>query len=167
MDTEDKSLVAEENPQPTQEERITAALAHITAIIPTIGIIAPIIIWVTQKEKSKFVNFQALQALVYQLLMLLLWFLMFGCYMGSMFLIIPLTGAFTDSYSSIGISGEVFVFFPFCVFGFFILVELFMLIYALVATVMVLIGKDFRYAVVADRLEKYLKSSHKVGISSS
>jgi len=167
MDTEEKSMVAEEKTQPTQEERITAALAHITAIIPTMGIIAPIIIWVTQKEKSKFVNFQALQALVYQLLMLILWFLMFGCYMGSMFLIIPLTGAFSNSRFPTGISGEVFIFFPFCVFGFFILVELFMIIYAIVATVMVLRGKDFRYAVVADKLEKYLKSSQKAGISSS
>jgi uncharacterized protein len=159
MDTEYKPLLAEEKPRLTQEERITAALAHITAIIPTMGIIAPIIIWVTQKEKSKFVNFQALQALVYQLLMLLLWFLMFGCYMGSMFLIIPLTGAFTNSRFPNGVSGEIFVFFPFCVFGFFILLQLFMIIYALVATVKVLQGKDFRYAVVADRLDKYLKSS--------
>jgi uncharacterized Tic20 family protein len=53
--------------RPTQDDRIMAALSHITVILPFFGVVAPIIIWVTQKEKSQYVAFQALQALAYQL----------------------------------------------------------------------------------------------------
>ena len=54
---------------PSQDERIMAGLAHISAILPMMGMVAPIVIWVTQKDKSKFVSFQALQAVSYQLAM--------------------------------------------------------------------------------------------------
>ncbi len=59
---------------PTQNDRIMAALAHTTAILPMMGVVAPIVIWVTQKDKSEYVGFQALQAIVYQLTMVLAWF---------------------------------------------------------------------------------------------
>ncbi|MQY74498.1 MAG: DUF4870 domain-containing protein [Clostridia bacterium] len=46
---------------------VTVELLHykrkISTLIPNIGIIAPIIIWVNQKEKSKFVKFNAIQAI--------------------------------------------------------------------------------------------------------
>jgi uncharacterized Tic20 family protein len=70
---------------PTQDERVMAALAHISALLPMMGVVAPIIIWVTQKGKSKFVAFQSLQALAYQLSMILAWFVGMGCYMFSFF----------------------------------------------------------------------------------
>ena len=37
---------------PTQDERVMAALSHLSVFIPLFGVIAPIVIWVTQKEKS-------------------------------------------------------------------------------------------------------------------
>ena len=51
----------------SQDERIMAALSHATALLPFMGVIAPIVIWVTQKDKSQYVAFQALQAMAYQL----------------------------------------------------------------------------------------------------
>jgi uncharacterized Tic20 family protein len=63
-----------------------AALAHIAAIVPFMGVIAPIIIWATQKDKSEYVAFQSLQAVAYQLVMILAWFVGMGCYMLSSFL---------------------------------------------------------------------------------
>src|SRR5512141_2065517 len=81
---------------PTQNDRIMAALAHATAILPVTGVIAPIVIWVTQKDKSEYVAFQALQAIAYQLLIILGWFAGMALYMGSfvgMFLIMPPGGS--------------------------------------------------------------------------
>jgi len=46
----------------TQDERIMAAMAHATIIFSAVGLIGPLIIWGTQREKSEFLAFQALQA---------------------------------------------------------------------------------------------------------
>ena len=55
----------------TQEERTLAALAHGSVLLGAVtsglgGILAALVIWLVQKEKSAYVAFQALQALVYQ-----------------------------------------------------------------------------------------------------
>src|SRR5512145_1209636 len=84
---------------PSQNDKIMATLAHASAILPFMGVIAPIVIWVTQKDKSEYVAFQALQAVAYQLLMILAWFVGMGCYMlsfFSMFLTIPFAGGDGD-----------------------------------------------------------------------
>ena len=52
---------------PTQDERTMAALAHASVIVFGMGIIASVVIWVTQKELSRYVAFQALQATVYHI----------------------------------------------------------------------------------------------------
>ena len=74
--------------QPTQNDRIMAALAHTAAILPMWGIVAAIVIWVTQKDKSEYVGFQALQAIAYQLIMVLAWFAGMALYMGSFLVVI-------------------------------------------------------------------------------
>lgn len=92
---------------PTQDERVMAALAHASALLPLMGVIAPIVIWVSQKEKSKYVAFQALQALAYQLGMILAWFVGMGCYMLSFFgtfLGIPLSSSTNSSQSPVPFS---------------------------------------------------------------
>jgi len=49
----------------TNEEKLFALLSHLSIFIG--GIILPIILWATQKDKSKFIAFNALQAIFYQL----------------------------------------------------------------------------------------------------
>ncbi|MBN1299253.1 MAG: DUF4870 domain-containing protein [Actinobacteria bacterium] len=49
-----------------------ALLSHLSIFIPNIGLLAPIIIWVTNKEKSDFVRFHALQAIFFQLIFFIL-----------------------------------------------------------------------------------------------
>ena len=79
---------------PTQDERILAALAHGSILLPLWGLIGAVIIWVTQREKSRFIRFQALQATVYQIVLILSWFAGGACYMcsffGMFFIMIPL-----------------------------------------------------------------------------
>src|SRR5512147_3094320 len=80
---------------PNQDERVMAALSHVSALLPMIGVIAPIVIWATQKEKSQYVAFQALQAIAYQLSMVAAWFIGMGCYMCSI-ISFPLSSVFAS-----------------------------------------------------------------------
>lgn len=138
-----------------QNDRIMAALAHVTIILPWVGVIAPIIIWATQKEKSEFVAFQALQATAYQLIMIFVWILGMGCYMCSIFgmvFFIPVTQEFQG-----GLAEMLGFFLPFSVFGLLLLGSIVYVVYALVGAVLVLQGRDFRYLLIGSWLEGYLK----------
>lgn len=149
----------EEQPQttsPEPNERIAAALAHASVIVPTIGFVVPVVIWVTQKEKSAYVAFQAVQAAAYQLLMVMIWFLGMGCYMCSIIGFIPLQAGLDYAMNS---SMEILFVFPFLVFGAVILLSLAWVIYGLAAAVMALQGKDFRYLILGDRIEHFLASN--------
>jgi len=42
---------------PSQDERIIAALANVTIVLPFWGAIGAIVIWATQKDKSTYVAF--------------------------------------------------------------------------------------------------------------
>jgi uncharacterized Tic20 family protein len=52
--------------RPTQDERIMAAIGHASIVAGGLGIVAAVVIWLTQKDKSNYVRFQGLQATVYQ-----------------------------------------------------------------------------------------------------
>jgi len=59
---------------------VTAALAHGMAIAYGLGAIGAAVMWLLQKEKSKYVAFQALQAAVYQLVGLLVQLIAWSCW---------------------------------------------------------------------------------------
>lgn len=64
---------------PSQEERTFAALAHASIIanpVNLLGIIGAMLIWVTQRHRSLFVAHHALQALVFQVVGLLIFMLL-------------------------------------------------------------------------------------------
>ena len=149
---------------PTPDERILAALAHITILVPLMGVIAPIVIWVTQKEKSRYVGFQALQAVVFQLLLVLTWFVGMGCYMASFFItFIGIAGFGAGNPSSAPLSGPaqtlgyLGVFIPFIVIGLVFIVGIVFVIYGVVAAIQALRGNPFRYALIGDRVECFLQ----------
>lgn len=55
--------------QPTKDERLLAALGHASILINIVnmlGMIATLLLWVTQRERSAYVRRHALQALLYQ-----------------------------------------------------------------------------------------------------
>ncbi|MCY7362824.1 MAG: DUF4870 domain-containing protein, partial [Ignavibacteria bacterium] len=56
------------NDTPTEvasDEKLLAMLSHLSVLLG--GILLPFIIWITQKDKSKFVRFHSLQAIFFQL----------------------------------------------------------------------------------------------------
>ena len=61
MDSNSVNVITE----PTSDERLLAMLSHLSIFLG--GIILPIILWATQKDKSKFVRFHSLQAIFYHL----------------------------------------------------------------------------------------------------
>ncbi len=134
----------------TQDERIIAALSHVSVLLPLTGILAPIIIWVTQKERSRFVAFQALQAIAFQLLIILIWFGGMACYMGSFFL------TFSSVMMNSGSAGgpPLAFFLPFVVmFGLIIAMGIFV-IYGIVGAVLTFQGQDFRYILIGAWVER-------------
>ncbi|MDD5466326.1 MAG: DUF4870 domain-containing protein [Anaerolineales bacterium] len=142
-----------------QNDRIMAALAHISAVLPLMGVIAAISIWATQRERSKYVSFQALQAVVYQLCMILLYFIGMALYMASfvfMFLLLFLAGNAGSGAAPGELSGLVAIV-PMLVLALIMVVGFAFIVYGLVGGVAALQGKDFRYVVIGRALERYLE----------
>jgi uncharacterized Tic20 family protein len=147
-------------PTPTPDERVLAALSHVSVLLPLVGVIAPIVIWVTQREKSKFVAFQSLQAMVYQLTIIVGWILSWGCYMCSFFGIF--TGMFLGASLESSGSGETFAILasllPLLVFGVIMVFGIAFIIYGVVGAVMAFQGKPFRYIIIGERVERFMQS---------
>ncbi|HEY8972188.1 MAG TPA: DUF4870 domain-containing protein [Puia sp.] len=57
------------------EERLLALLSHILAIVPGIGILGPLVIYLVKKDESSFVRDNALESLNFQLTIILLYIL--------------------------------------------------------------------------------------------
>jgi uncharacterized Tic20 family protein len=137
---------------PTQDERLMAALAHGAILLPMTGAIVPIVIWVTQKDKSRYTAFQSLQALSFHLLLILGWFLGMGCYFAS--LLGMMGGIPFSSSPRSGSIADLFYTLPFvvvsgvaCISGLFVL-------YGLVGAILTLQGKNFRYLLLGDLIER-------------
>lgn len=143
---------------PTQDERIMAAVAHATVIWPTVGLLAPLVIWGTQREKSPFVGFQSIQAAAYQFILLLGGLLCAACYMCSFFSL-PFAAMLTAPFDEGAALCVPFLTFSFS-FGILFLLMLLWLAYVgygLFGAVWVLQGNDFRYVFLGPWLERYLE----------
>jgi uncharacterized Tic20 family protein len=165
----------------TQDEKIMAALGHATIVWPGMGILAPVIIWATQREKSPFAAFQALQAAVYHMTLVLAGLACGVCYFCSyMGMIVgvlstPLSMLFTtaapgptpEELSPAVLIPMVLGFLGTIVFYLAIFGLLFLGLavwgayigYGLYGAVATLQGKDFRYVILGPRLERYLAAT--------
>jgi len=90
--------------QPTSDERLLAMLSHLSIFLG--GIILPIILWATQKDKSKFVRFHSLQAIFYHLAfaVIIIVFVFFMIFM------LIVSGIGLSGFAKSGQSGEMPVF---------------------------------------------------------
>ena len=131
----------------TIEEKLMSVLSHISIVIPNIGILAPIIIWITQKEKSQFTRFNAIQAIFFQLIFLALTMITVIVGLILMFVSLPaLTSSPNEApgtlfWVSMGIMT---LYFPlWIIFS----------IYGIVASVKSFKGKKFKYKVIGRIIE--------------
>ncbi len=153
------------SPLSTQDERIIAALGHVSVLVPMVGMIAPITIWVTQRERSRDVAFQSLQAIAFQITFILLWVIGFGCYAAFFFLmffssfILPVAFQGTDSGPLAGaLLGGMFLI-PVSIIVLMIVMFFTMIIYGIVAAILTFQGKEFRYAIVGRWVERYMQQA--------
>jgi uncharacterized Tic20 family protein len=139
-----------------QDERVLAGLAHGSILLGVFtsgigGIVAALIIWLVQKEKSAYVAAQALQALVYQVVVFLGTMLVWCCW-GVVWLVLflPPLLANPEAYQVTPPSGLwiglILMIIPIGVWGLAIL-------YGLWGAVRCLGGHDFQYAVVGNWLK--------------
>ncbi len=136
-----------------QNDRVLAALAHGAVLIPSLGFLAPIIIWATQRDRSRFVAFQSLQAAIYQVSIFIFWFLFMGCYMVAFLGMI-----FLGTQNQANQLGPGFFFaMPFGVMGLGFLAMGLWVIYGLVAAVQCLRGVNFHYLFLGSWLSRTLK----------
>ena len=172
----------------TQDEKIMAAIGHATIIWPVVGIVAPLVVWATQREKSRFIAFQALQATVYHMTLILAGLVCGACYICSYVgilvggtairfaVLFPMPGAEASGadlppeslipmllgllLALLGLLGSIVFFVAF--FGLTFLgpaAWAAYIGYGLYGAVANLRGKDFRYAILGSRLERYLQQT--------
>ena len=141
-----------------QNERMLAALAHGSILFAIFtngvgGIAAALVIWLTQKERSPYVRFQALQALVYQTLIFVVTMGLWFCWgMSWLVLLMPPLIANPEAYQStpppgmwVGLS---LLSVPICI-------GLLTLLYGLWGAVRCLGGYDFRYLVIGNWVSEH------------
>lgn len=141
--------MAEHNEQIKVESRLLAALAHGSIILQGMGMLVGVLVYVTQREKARFAAFQALQAAVYQLIVMIativVWTLWGVCYALSF---IPMIGLPEDAPPPpifwVGLGSMVIPFAAMAIFG----------LYGLWAALRVWQGHDFRYVLIGAWLER-------------
>ena len=145
----------------SENDKLTAALAHIGVIVPYAGILVPLLVWLTHRKKAPFVEFHALQALLYRIFLMLFPVFIWPLIMIMAFLSTPTMALLDNS----GPSGEpsginyvvmtVLFFTPFALAILFLLLILALVLYGLIAAALVYSGRNFRYpflARIAERL---------------
>jgi uncharacterized Tic20 family protein len=127
------------------DERILAALSHSGIILSITGLLIPAIVWVTQREKSRYVAFQSLQALSFQLLAA--GFQLIRIILNLMVNIIP----------SIGITqGNLYINWLNILIILIFIIQMLFLFRGVIGLIATLRGKPFRYLWISRKIEKFL-----------
>jgi uncharacterized Tic20 family protein len=137
----------------SQENRLLAALSHASVLFSSPGIIVPIVIYATQKQKSSYIGFQALQALIWQIVAFVFTILTSACMVGAIF--IPVLFASSSQNERIlnlsvgGMFSVIIASVLLMISGNFAFI-----IYGIVGAIKAYQGKDFRYVFIGNRIEK-------------
>lgn len=134
----------------TQDDLTMAALAHAGILLGLFtnglgGIVVALAIWLYEKERSAWVSFQALQALVFQIALLAVTVLAGGA-VGAVWMVVGVLSAL--------IVGLCLIPPALSLTALLIVIPLAGLVYGLYAAYETHHGRDFRYWLVADFLER-------------
>ena len=143
---------------PTSDERILAAISHF------FGFLVALIVWATQKDKSRFVRFQSIQAMAFDLMITIIIFLTIGCMMVMIFggVALGVGGiALTTSQNDpsagpagifIALMSAVPILIPCIIFPLMAII----FVVRLIATIQTFQGKDFHYPWLGTLVERSL-----------
>lgn len=149
------------------EDNWVAAICHATAILQLWGVVTPLIVWFSQKERSTRLRFQAMQAFLYQLLAFAAYFLGMAGYMAAflgMFLTMILGGNQGGSSDVPGPPAFMMIFLV-VMLVFWLIIFIVMPIYYLLAWVAgyrVIRGHHFRYPILGKMIEERVKISQRL-----
>lgn len=149
-----------------KQEVIIASACHISAAIPFFGMMIPVILWITQKNKSDFICFHAIQSLIYQC------FGIFMFFIGMIFYFISFFIFFIGSIITALINGNgdpdpsffILFFIPIVILFLIMLFFFLYMLYAFLASITLIIKKDFKYIIIGKFLEKYLLENNSMEI---
>jgi uncharacterized Tic20 family protein len=140
-----------------KEDQVAGAVAHSSAVLLMFGAIVPLSIWVTQKERSRFLGFQSLQAAVYQGLGALGYFFAMGLYVlsAAAFAGYGLLGALEQG-SDPNLTALLLILTPMFCFLFMIAIggPTFHL-FSIIASLRVLRGHDYNYPLLGKYLRRH------------
>lgn len=166
-EAEGPPVLSEEKPRRglTRDEMTMAALAHASVVLTFVialgsgglgsllGVLAPLLIWLTYKEKSAYVSFQALQATVFQVVSIIVVAVVLAISIALIVVGWTVSGALTAIL--IGLCLMPFAFLITVVFAVLVLIlPLAQLGYGLYAAYETYQGHDFRYWLIGEALEK-------------
>jgi uncharacterized Tic20 family protein len=111
--------------RPSAGEKVMAAMAHLSILMPHFGILAPLVIWLVNNDSAPYAAYQAKQAFFFHLLLVVLFWVLF-------------VGAIVFGIVTFGWGALPFIPILLCWY-------LVAGIYGIVAAVKSLEGRDFRY----------------------
>jgi uncharacterized Tic20 family protein len=136
-----------------RDERTMAGLAHASVVIFGMGIIASVVLWASEKERSRYVAYQALQATVYHIIGFCIFMAGMGCWLLLYFAsFIPLMVSATqgsDEVPVVFILAMVLMVVPLIFMGLWIAGGLW-------GAVRSFQGHDFRYLGIGDWVERWM-----------
>lgn len=132
---------------PVQNERTWAGLAHLSFFTP-VGVFAPAAIWLVFRDKSPYVRFQAAQATIWQLIILIFTLILTVFSLGLFF--VPILGGPSED---LAMAAQTLLL-PLGVVLSLFLVQIICSIYSIAGAILAFMGKDFRYAVIGSLLKK-------------
>jgi uncharacterized Tic20 family protein len=140
---------------PSSDEKLMGALAHF------FGPLVALVVWSTQKDKSRFVKFQALQALAFDVILILVMGVVFFCFFAVLFVAMfgSLFGVLSNASSPEAV-GPIFMapfLFPFSTFVCITPLSLLIMAIRVIAGISILNGRNYQYPVLGKWLENFLK----------
>lgn len=134
------------------ENRLLAALAHASAVAQGIGVLVGVLVYISQRDKSRYAAYQGLQAAVYQLVnliiiigMWLIWGVFYGLGILALVRLEEMSpGAAPPAIFWIGLISMVIP----------IIYSIFVVLCGLWGALRTWQGKDFRYIIIGSWLEK-------------
>ena len=134
--------------QPPAENRLLAALAHAGILTQGLGMIVGVVVYITQREKSRYVAFQGLQAAVFQVFSLLVviasWVVWTACYTLSFIPLITSGSEEPGAFFWVATGSMIIPLVIMLLFG----------LMGLIGALRVWQGADFRYPIVGNWLEE-------------